>query len=105
MIYQDILWWTLPHLRNVATRSWWRRLRDRSTYYETELVHNIPVLICEPVFTEADISFLKVHAASYIRECNNRISPLYQAQVKRLESLCVIAPDSFKFELQKKPAE
>ncbi len=38
-IYLDILSSSLPYLRNIATHSLFRRIKERSVYYETELIH------------------------------------------------------------------
>lgn len=99
-IYRDILFWTLPHLRNAASQPWWRRFRDRSPYFEAELVHNIPVSMYEPEFTDHDIWFLNVQADSYIRNCSESISYLYPEQKKRLLALRSLVPEALKSKLK-----
>lgn len=54
-IYQEMLWWTLPHLRNLSSLSWWRRWRDQSAAYESELIHNLPNSMFEADFVDHDI--------------------------------------------------
>jgi hypothetical protein len=100
IIYREMLWWTLPHLRNISTHSWWRRLRDRSSYYEAELIHNLPVSMFEPEFVEHDIWFLNVQARAYVQGCNQAISHLYPQQVARIRELFALAPDSLRSKLE-----
>jgi hypothetical protein len=99
-IYRDILFWTLPHLRNVASQRWWRRVRDQSAYYEAELVHNLPISMYEPEFTDHDIWFLNAQANFYIRNCSASISPLYPEQSRRLLELRTLVPDLLKSKLK-----
>ena len=87
VVYREMLHWTLPHLRNISTCPWWRRLRDRSAYYESELAHNLPVSILEPEFVEHDVWFLNVQARAYCEACRPELSCLYSDQVKRIQEL------------------
>ena len=99
-LYQDILRRTSPHLRNVAALPWWRRLRDRSTYFETELLHNLWPSLFEPDFVEHDIWFLNAQAKVYCEECSERLSPLYADNVKRIKELFALVPDPFRDKLK-----
>jgi len=99
-VYREILWWTLPHIRNVSTWSWWRRLKDKSVYFESELVHNLPVSMYEPEFSEHDVWFLNVQAQNYVRNCSLTFSPLYSQQVARLEQLVKLVPEPLARKLQ-----
>ena len=99
-IYQDILRRTSPHLRNVTTLSWWRRLRDRSAYFETELLHNLWPSLFEPGFVEHDIWFLNAQAKVYYEECSERLSPLYADNVKCIKELFELVPDRFRDRLK-----
>ncbi len=99
-IYQDILRRTSPHLRNVATLSWWRRLHDRSTYFETELIHNLWPSMFEPDFVEHDIWFLNAQAKVYCEKCSEHLSPLYADNVKRIKELFALVPDRFRDKLK-----
>jgi hypothetical protein len=100
VVYEEMLHWTLPHLRNISTWPWWRRVRDRSAYYEAELIHNLPVSMFEPGFVEHDIWFLNVQARTYCRECNGDLSPYYLQQVTRIRELFSLVPSPFRSKLE-----
>lgn len=102
-IYREILWWTLPHIRNVSTQRWWRRLRDRSVYFESELIHNLPVSMYSPEFEDHDIWFLNVQARTYVKECSDQLSPLYRAQKERIAQLATLVPAHLAHKLQWHP--
>jgi hypothetical protein len=93
IIYRDMLHWTLPHLRNISTWPWWRRLRDQSAYFESELVHNLPLSMLEPDFVEHDIYFLNTQARVYCETCTPELSSLYPAQSKRIHELFLLVLD------------
>ena len=99
-IYQDMLSWTLPHLRNVASCPWWQRLRDRSAYYEAELVHNLHHSMFEPEFVDHDLWFLNAQARYYCEHCNARISYLYVQQVERIRALFALVPSHLRGKLK-----
>ncbi|MES2709142.1 MAG: hypothetical protein V4726_21275 [Verrucomicrobiota bacterium] len=99
-IYREILHWTLPHLRNVSTWRWAQRLRDRSSYYEAELVHNLPVSMYEPDFVEPDVWFLNVQAKAYYEQCSAQKSVLYPGQVGRIRELFALVPPQLRLKLQ-----
>ena len=99
-IYQDMLFWTLPHLRNVATLGWWHRLRDRSVYFESDLVHNLPSSMFEPEFVEHDICFLNGQARRYCEQCSARISHLYVHQIERIRALFALVPPHLRGRLK-----
>jgi hypothetical protein len=99
-IYKEMLWWTLPHLRNVSTWPWWRRVRDRSVYFEAELIHNLPVSLLEPDFLEHDIWFLNVQARAYAERCSPMISDLYPEQLRRIRALFDLVPEGLRHQLQ-----
>jgi hypothetical protein len=100
IVYREMLSWTLPHLRNISTWSWWRRLRDQSAYYEAELIHNLPVSMFEPDFVEHDIWFLNVQARAYYEQCSEQISPLYLQQVALLRELFSLVPAELRPKLK-----
>jgi len=80
-IYSDMLWWALPYIRNVQTRSWLVRARDRSCYFEAELVHNLPNSLLEPEFGDHDIWFLNHQAKWFTEKCSPQdFSGLQQAR-------------------------
>jgi hypothetical protein len=100
VVYREMLHCTLPHLRNISTWPWWRRLRDRSASYEAELVHNLPVSMFDPEFGEQDIWFLNAQARTYCRECSPDLSRLYPEQVKRIRELFSLIPPPLRTKLQ-----
>ena len=100
MIYREMLHRTLPHLRNVSTWPWWHRLRDRSCYYEAELIHNLPVSLYEAEFVEQDEWFLNVQARGYCERCSALISYLYPLQVARIRELFALVPEHLRPKLQ-----
>ena len=75
-------------------------MRDRSCYYETELVHNLPVSMYEPDFAEHDIWFLNVQARAYCRQCSAAVSALYPQQVGRIRKLFALVPEDLRPKLQ-----
>ncbi|RYD84143.1 MAG: zinc ABC transporter substrate-binding protein [Verrucomicrobiaceae bacterium] len=99
-VYFEMLRRTLLHLRSIAEQSWWRRLQDRSAYYETELIHNLPVSLFEPEFVAHDIWFLNVQARSYCAECNPQISGLYLQQTKLIRELISLVPGHLRDKLE-----
>lgn len=99
IIYQAILSRALPHMRNVSTWSWWRRLRDRSTYFETQFIHNIWPSLCEPAFVDHDLWFLNNEARLYCKECSTKLSPLYLAQVAHIRELFALVPPELRSKL------
>ena len=99
-IYQDMLRWALPHLRNYSCGGWWRKLRDRSASYDSELVHNLPVSMFEPEFVAHDIWFLNVQAHTYFERCSQEKSPLYNRQIENIRSLFDLVPNHLRSELK-----
>jgi hypothetical protein len=99
-IYRDMLRNILPWLRNVQTWTWWARLRDRSAQWDSELVHNIPVSILEPEFTEHDVWFLNVQARRYYQECSSRLSPNYDSNVDGIRRLCQLVPTDLRARME-----
>lgn len=100
IIYQEMFRWTLAHLRNASTWSWWRRLRDRSVYYESELIHNLPASMFDAEFGDHDIWFLNHQARSYCQSCSERLSWLYPQQVKRIRELFALIPTELRSKLE-----
>src|SRR5438132_10041403 len=54
-VYREMLHWTLPYLRNITTWSYWSRLRDRSAYYEAELVVYLVVSMFNPDVLDLEV--------------------------------------------------
>lgn len=99
-IYQEMLWWTLPHLRNISAWKWWRRVHDRSARHEAALIHNLPNSMYEPEFVQHDIWFLNVQARAYCEQCSPAQSPLYAQQVARIRRLFVHVPGHLRSKLE-----
>lgn len=86
----------LPWVRNVQTWPWWSRLLDRSAWWDSELVHNLPVSILEPDFTEHDLWFLNVQARHYYQGCSSRLSPNYDSNVAAIRRLFSLVPEGMQ---------
>jgi hypothetical protein len=99
-IYQEILRRALPHVRNVSTWPWWRRLPDRSVRYEAELVHDLWPSLFDPEFVDHDIWFLNFQARAYCERCSPQLSPLYAENVKQIKELFAIVPDGHREKLK-----
>jgi hypothetical protein len=98
--YQAILVKILPWLRNVSTWSWLQRFRDKSCYFDTQLVHNLPISMWEEDFVDHDIWFLNHQARAYVERCNPQISPNYDAVVVCIRNLFKMIPEERKAELE-----
>jgi hypothetical protein len=98
-IYGEMLRLALPWIRNVSTWPWWRRCRDRSTFYESELIHNLSVSMFEPDFVDHDIWILNHQAKVYHDQCTPRRSPNYVRQVELIGELFTIVPDALRTRL------
>jgi hypothetical protein len=99
-IYREILLRVLPWIRNVQTWPWWRRMRERSVRWDAELVHNMPVSLLDPSFTDHDVWFLNVQARSYCEECSVVISPNYEANVSAIRRLFESVPPEKQSQLE-----
>ncbi|RBP47543.1 hypothetical protein DES53_101340 [Roseimicrobium gellanilyticum] len=99
-IYEFMLRRTLPHLRNVASLGWWRRMRDRSAYYEAELIHNLPNSMYKPEFVEHDIHFLNWQARWYCEKCDVKLSSMYPQQVGLIRGLFALVPPEMRSQLK-----
>jgi hypothetical protein len=91
-IYREMLRLALPWIRNVSSLPWWRRIRDRSAFYESELVHNLSVSLFEPDFVEHDIWFLNHQARVYHDQCGPSRSPNYHRQLELIRELFALVP-------------
>jgi len=90
----------LPHIRNVQSHGFWVKGKDKSCYYEAELIHNLPVSMFESEFVEHDIHFLNYQARWYLEKCSDTISPLYRRNEKLIRELMSAVPKEFKPHLQ-----
>jgi len=96
-IYRELLRTTLPYIRNMQSRPFWRRWRDRTVFEEAELIHNIWPSLFEPEFTDHDIWFLNAHAESYFGEAH--FSPLYPQHVALIRELFALVPEVLRSRL------
>ena len=99
-IYAELFSSTLVYLRNTASFPFWRRWADRSTYFELELLHNLPNSMFHAEFVEHDIWFLNVQAHHYYSNCSPKISPLYANQLALIAKLFSLVPPMLRRQLQ-----
>jgi hypothetical protein len=97
-IYRELLRSTLPYIRSYQCLPFWRRWRDTTVYEEAELIHNLWPSLFEPEFTDHDIWFLNVQAASYYQAASS--SPLYPRHVALIQELFTLVPDALRPRLQ-----
>ncbi len=93
-IYTELLFWSLPTIRNVQSGSFWSKARDKSCYYESELVHTLHTSILESEFVDNDIHFLNYQAKSYFE--NGTCSVAYNAQIALINELFELVPENRK---------
>ena len=91
-IYLDMIRDAVIQSRNAATLTMLQRTLNKSPYYELELVHNLFNSLDNEGFTEHDIYFLNNQAKWYLENCNEKLSPLYTENKKRIESLFSMVP-------------
>ena len=96
-IYTELLFWSLPTIRNIQSRSAWIKARDKSCYQEAEFVHTLHSSILEPEFVDNDIYFLNHQARTYFK--NGNCSIAYNAQIELLNELFSLVPKELKNEL------
>ncbi|SQI44176.1 Uncharacterised protein [Leminorella richardii] len=99
-IYLDMLSWALPHLRNHMTLGIFSRIRDKSCYYESQLIHGFYLTLKYDFFNDIDIDFLNGHARHYYINCSEEKSMLYVTQIKNISKLFALVPDSLKSQLE-----
>jgi hypothetical protein len=84
----------LPSLRNTESVShsapWWKRSRNKSSYYDSELIHNLYVSLFEKDFTDHDIWFLNTQAKWYYE--NAKGTQNYDSLCKLVEDLRSLVP-------------
>ena len=97
-IYKEKMFISLPYIRNVQTWPWWHRLRDRTCYYEAELIHNLCYSILIPQFVAHDIHFLNYQARIYFDNCQK--SANYAGHVDRIGELFKLVPEPMRSELK-----
>lgn len=95
-VYLDMLFWVLPHIRNMSTHGPFTRLKDKSVYYESELVSQFHLLLRHREFDESDVCFLNTQARWYYENCDKPKSILYPSQVERISLLFTMVPEEMK---------
>lgn len=72
-LYVELLRIILPFLRNRETWRPWNRIRLRSAYAETELIHNLPRCLEKSEFGREDFWWLSNQARVYLKPGVNNI--------------------------------
>jgi len=91
-IYREILISSLSLCRNIQSGSFLGKAVSKTSSLELEFVHNLPVSILEPEFTDHDIWFLNNQAKNYLIRCNQSTSPNYDEHKKSIETLVSSLP-------------
>lgn len=99
-VYQEMLRVGLIHLRNVACQRWWRRLRDTSAAFESELIHHLWHLSFESAFDDGDLWFLNHHARWYYENCSPKLSRWYANRLGLFRELFALVPETYRPQLQ-----
>lgn len=87
---------SLLQIRSVSTHGAFFKARDRSVYYESQLIHQFYLLLKYDDFNDADIRFLNTHARWYYEDCSKKKSFLYEHQLKRISMLFSLVPESMR---------
>lgn len=96
IIYVRMLALSLPYIRNIQTWDEKTKGKDRSCYFEVELIHNLTVTLLESEFFDHDIWFLNRQARSYLENCSDEISPNYHEHLKCIKALFELVPDALR---------
>lgn len=99
-VYLDMLFWVLPHIRNMYAHSPFYRYKDKSVYYESMLVCQFHSLLVSDEFNDQDVLFLNNQARWYYENCDKTKSILYPSQLERIKSLFVLVPEGIKDRLE-----
>lgn len=108
-IYQDLLGWGLPLLRNALSRtnhlSWWNfafggRREIRFSYKVAEFLHNLPVSILDEEFTDHDLWLLNVQARSFCQYASAEPLLDFQYVFGLLDELIRLVPADMRSQLQ-----
>lgn len=76
------------------------KARDRSVYYESQLIHEFYLLLKYDDFNDLDICFLNKNARWYYEDCSEKKSFLYEHQLKRISSLFSLVPKEMRDKLE-----
>ena len=72
-IYQQLLLWSLPDIRNVQSGGFIQKGKDKSCYYAAEFIHDLHVSMYEESYVDHDLWILNYHAKYFIDNCNQKI--------------------------------
>jgi hypothetical protein len=98
-IYHELLRIVLVSLRNAQSLSWWKKARNKPSYYEAELIHNLYVSLFEKDFTDHDVRFLN-NQAEWYRE-NAKGTYNYDYLCKLIEELRSLVPADLQTKLKR----
>lgn len=96
LIYLRMLSLSLPYIRNIQTLDEEAKGKDKSCFFEAELVHNLTVTLLDSEFSGHDIWFLNYQAKSYLQNCSDEISPNYHEHLRCIRSLFELVPDALR---------
>ena len=96
-IYRELIRSAVIHIRNVQSRPFWRRWRDRSAYEEAELIHNLWPSLFEPDFCAHDLWFLNSPAHNYWKFAKSSLS--YHRHLALIRELLAIVPEHLRPQL------
>lgn len=68
-------------------------MRDRSAFYESELIHNLCESLFDLDFVDHDIWFLNHQARIYHDQCSPSRSPNYRRQLELIGDLFAMVPE------------
>ena len=98
-LYEEILFFVLPMMRNVQTWPFLRRIRY-NLYDELELVHNLPPLLLRPEFSAHDVYWLNTQAKNYIVAAGAHRRFHYGTIVERVRKLLALVPPELHAKLE-----
>ena len=98
-IYKEMLFWAIPHIRNIQTQSAFRKAMDKTCFEEAELVHNLNQSILIEEFVDHDIYFLNTQAHNYYKNAAELNCPSYDAQCELIKELFSLVPEGLKSNL------
>ena len=103
-LYEEILLFVLPMMRNVQTWPFLRRIRY-NLYDELELVHNLPPLLLRPEFSVQDVYWLNTQARNYIAAAGRHQRFHYATVVERVRRLLALVPAELQAGLILRPED
>lgn len=99
-VYLAIYQSSIQQINSVSTKGKLVRLFDKSTYYESQLIHKLSLLLKNDYFDDMDVDFLNWGAKNYYEECNMKKSMLYDEQLTRFSMLFSLVPKEMRYKLE-----